>query len=140
MCIRDRPKETWAVPGRAGDVARNGGEARVSRVAPDVSTGHDSDRVSVTLVFAHENGAGLEPPVRSRLVAPGEAVQELVGIRINPTVGLLLDMPADKPGHEVLGESRRWGRPQCRAPQGAKLIEAERPYAVDLGLDRLVIG
>jgi hypothetical protein len=48
-----------------------------------------------------------EAPVRFRLVTPGEAVQELGGIRINPTVGLLLDMPADKPGHEVLGESRR---------------------------------
>ena len=27
-----------------------------------------------------------------------------------------------------------------RAPQGAKLVEAERPHAVDLGLDRLAIG
>ena len=62
-----QPKETWTIPGRAGDVARNGREARVSRVAPDISAGHDRDRVSVTLVFAHENGTGLEAPVPSRL-------------------------------------------------------------------------
>ena len=69
-----QPKETWTIPGRAGDVARNGREARVSRVAPDISAGHDRDRVSVTLVFAHENGAGLEAPVRSQLVSPSEPI------------------------------------------------------------------
>jgi hypothetical protein len=29
--------------------------------------------------------------------------------------------------------------PQRRAPQGAKLLEAERPHAVDLGLERFEV-
>ena len=44
-------------------------------------------------------------------------------------------MPAEEPRHEVLGEGR--GRPQGPAPQGANLVEVERPHAVDLGLNRL---
>ena len=65
---------------------------------------------------------------------------ELCGLRIKPAEGLLLEVPADETRDEVLAESRRWGRTERRAPQGAKLVEAERPHAVDLGLDRLAIG
>ncbi len=39
----------------------------------------------------------------------------------------------------LLGKSQRRGRPKRRAPQGAKLIEAERPQAVNLSLDSLAI-
>ena len=63
----------------------------------------------------------------------------LCGLRIKSTLGLLLDVPAEKPRHEVLGEGRRRGGAERHAPQGAKLVEAERPHAVDLGLDRLAI-
>jgi len=40
---------------------------------------------------------------------------------------------------EVLAEGRRRGGAERHAPQGAKLVEAERAHAVDLGLDRLAI-
>jgi hypothetical protein len=97
--------------------------------------------VPLALIFAHQHGAGLQPPkaVCHRLVAMCKAVQTLCNTRINPIEGLLLEMPADEPRDEVLGEARGWGRPECRAPQGAKVVEAERPHAVDLGLDRLAI-
>jgi hypothetical protein len=36
-------------------------------------------------------------------------------------------------------EGWRWGGAERRAPQGAKLAEAEGPHTVDLGLDRLAI-
>ena len=142
IAVSTEPKETWATPRRAGDVARNGGEARVSRVTPDISTGHDRDRVPLALVFAHQNGAGSETSgaIGPRPFALCEAVQNLAGFRIKPPESLFLDMPADEPGHEVLGEGRRRRGTQCRAPQHAKIVEAERLYAVDLGLDRLVIG
>ena len=68
-----------------------------------------------------------------------DAVQQLCSIGIKPAEGLLLDVPADEPRHEVLGEGRRRRRPQRRAPERAKLVEAEGPHAVDLGLDRLAI-
>src|ERR1700730_1138386 len=56
----------------------------------------------------------------------------LRGFRIKLGAGLLLDVPAKEPRDEILGKSQRWGRPKRRAPQGAKLIEAERPHAVNL--------
>jgi hypothetical protein len=56
----------------------------------------------------------------------------LRGFRIKLADGLLLDVPAKEPRDEI-------GRPKRRAPQGAKLIEAERPHAVNLSLDSLAI-
>ena len=79
--------------------------------------------------------------VRSRLGAPDKAIQKPGVILIGATEGLFLDVPANEAGHEVFGKGRRRQRSECRAPQRAKLVEAERPYAGDLGLQRLfVIG
>jgi hypothetical protein len=63
--------------------------------------------VPLALVFPQEHGAGLEAPgaIRSRLGAPCEAVEMLRGIRIKPTDGMLLDVPAQKSRREVLGEA-----------------------------------
>src|SRR5437899_13077336 len=71
------PKEARPTPGRAGDGARDGGEACVGRLAPHVPARNNRDRVPLALVFAHEHGAGLEAPsaVRARLVAACEAIQ-----------------------------------------------------------------
>jgi hypothetical protein len=63
----------------------------------------------------------------------------LCGLWIKPAEGLFLDVPADEPRHEVLGEGRRRRRPEGEPPQGVKFFEAERPHAVDLGLGRLAI-
>jgi len=61
------------------------------------------------------------------------------GFRIKPAKRLLLEVPSKKPGDEILGEARRRSCAERRTPQTAKLIDAERPNAVDLGLDRLPI-
>src|SRR5215831_9062441 len=96
-----QPKEAGTTPGRAGDGARDGGEACVGRLAPDVPAPNDGDRVPLALVFADQHGAGLETPaVHLRLVAPCKAVQQLCYVPIKTTEGLLLDVPADKPRHE----------------------------------------
>ena len=63
----------------------------------------------------------------------------LCGLRIKSTPGLLLEVPAEKPRHEILGEGRRRGGAERHAPQGAKRVEVERPHAADLDLDRLAI-
>src|SRR3954468_5985163 len=139
--VRTQSEEAWTVPSRPGDGARDGGEARICGLAPHEPAGDHGDGVPLALVFANQHSAGLETPgaVHSRLGATYETVQKLARNRIKPTEGLLLDMPADEPRHEVLGKGRGWGRPQCGAPQGAKLVEAEQPHAVDLGLDRFAI-
>jgi len=49
-------------------------------------------------------------------------------------------MPAQGADQQVLVQGPGQGRPQRRAPQGAKLVEAERADALDLGLDRVAIG
>jgi hypothetical protein len=61
------------------------------------------------------------------------------GFRIKSPKHLLLDVPAKKPRDEILGEAWRRSCAKRRMPQAAKFVEAERPNAVDLGLDRLAI-
>jgi hypothetical protein len=70
--------------------------------------------VPLALVFAQELGAGLEAPgaIHSRLVPLGEAIEMLCGLRIKPAEGLLLNVPAEKPRHEVLAKGRRRRRPE----------------------------
>jgi hypothetical protein len=99
--------------------------------------------VSLALVFPDQDCADLEASqaIRSGLVASCKTIKELGGLVIETAQALFLDMPTDEPGNEVFGEGRWRRRSECRAPQRAKLIEAERPYAGDLGLQRLyVIG
>jgi hypothetical protein len=105
--------------------------------------GNEHNRVSFALVFPDQDSARPETPsvVRSRLVAPDKAIQKPNVILIEATAGLFLDVAANEAGHEVFGKGRRLQRSECGAPQRAKLVEAERPYAGDLGLQRLcVIG
>jgi hypothetical protein len=80
-------------------------------------------------------GAFRQPNIRNLHQWEGVAFAAAAG----STLGLLLDVPAEKPRHEVLAEGRRRRGAERHAPQGAKLVEAERPHAVDLGLDRLAI-
>jgi hypothetical protein len=63
------------------------------------------------------------------VLGPKAAVEMLCSLWIKPTLGLLLDVPAEKPRHEVLGKGRRRGGAERHAPQGAKFVEAERPHA-----------
>jgi hypothetical protein len=136
---RTDPEEPWAAPGGTGDGARDGREARVGEVAPHVAVAYDRYRVSFALVFPDQDCADLEASqaIRSWLVASRKTIKELGGFVIETAQALFLDMPADEPGNEVFGEGRRRRCSECRVPQGAQLIEAERPYAGNLGLQRL---
>ena len=44
----------------------------------------------LALIFAHQHGAGLEPPWLARIVAAREAVEKLGGLAIKTTEYLLL--------------------------------------------------
>src|ERR1700680_1653723 len=58
---------------------------------------------------------------RARAVANGVKMgRKPCGVRIKTDEGLLLDVPAEEPRHEVLAEGRGRGRPQGRAPKGTK--------------------
>jgi hypothetical protein len=52
---------------------------------------------------------------------------------------LFLGVPAEESRNEILGEAWRRRRAERRQPQGAELVEAERLYADDVGLNRLAI-
>jgi hypothetical protein len=83
---------------------------------------------------------GLRRLGRSAPGLPCEAIEMLCGLGIKSTERLLLDAPAEKPRHDVLGKVRWRGGLERRAPQGAKFVEAERPHADDLGFDCLAIS
>jgi Resolvase, N terminal domain len=95
------------------------------------------------------SGASLDRPALQKLLADVRAgkITIVVVYKVDRLTRSLadfaklveLDMPAEKPRHEVLGEGGRRRRPEGDPPQGAKFFEAERPHAVDLGLDRLAI-
>jgi hypothetical protein len=110
-------EESGAAPSRAGDGARDGGKARVGLPAPSIAPRNNRDGVPLAPIFAHEHGADLEAPwaVRFR-IASCDVAQKLRGLRIKPAEGLFLDVPAEKPRHEILAE--RWRRPAKRFPAG----------------------
>lgn len=130
------PEESGATPGCAGDGARDGRKACVGGITPHVAIINNGNHVSLAAIFPDENGANLEPPgaVHIGSFSASKAVQPLGYILIKSAMCLLLDMPADRPGNEVLLEGRwRW-RSESGMPQRAELIEAERSNADDLGL------
>src|SRR5258708_2029702 len=115
LADRANPEEPRAAPGGTGDGACDGRKACISDVAPHVSVADNRNRVPLALVFPDQDGARSETPgaVRSRFVASGKAIEKLGGTLIETAEGLFLDMPANKPGHEVFGEGRRRRRSEC---------------------------
>jgi hypothetical protein len=97
--------------------------------------------VPLALVFAHKQGSGLEAPraLCPCPIAPRQTGKMLGDFRIKSPKRLLLEVPAKKPRDEILGVAWRRSCAKRRTPQAAELVEAERPNAVDLGLDRLAI-
>src|SRR6516225_1815851 len=53
-------KEPRTTPGRAGDGAGDGGQARISRALPIEAIADDGDGVALALIVANEHRAGLE--------------------------------------------------------------------------------
>ena len=60
--VDPKTKKAGTVPGCTGDSPRDGGQAGIGRLVPDVAICDDRDSVALTLVFAQEHGAGLEAP------------------------------------------------------------------------------
>ena len=79
-------KEARAVPGRAGDGARDGGETCISRLAPYVAARNDGDGMPLALILPHQHGTWLEAPwaIHPRLVASGEIVAKLTVFATSP--------------------------------------------------------
>jgi len=132
-----QPEETRTVPGRACNSPRDGRETRIGRALPEETIGHDSDGVALALVFAHDDGAGLEAAVElAWFPAAGEPIEQLDRLPVEAAEGFLLDSVGDHPSHDVLGQARWRGRAERHSPPPAKRVDAEGPDPVDLGLDR----
>src|SRR6266436_9711491 len=58
---RRQREEAGSTPGRAGDGAGDGGEARIGRALPVEAIAHDGDGVALALIVAKEHRAGFEP-------------------------------------------------------------------------------
>src|SRR5262249_37891334 len=82
-------KEPGTTPGRAGDGAGEGGQARISRALPVEAIGDDGDGVALALIVANEHRAGLEA-TPWRAAVPRQPVQEPQALPIKPAKGALL--------------------------------------------------
>src|SRR6516164_6386318 len=93
VCWREG-KEPRTTPGRAGDGAGDGGQARISRALPVEAIGDDGDSVALALIVANEHRAGLEA-APWRAAVPRQPVQEPQAFPIEPTKGPLLEAISD---------------------------------------------
>src|SRR5437763_944376 len=90
------------------------------------------------LIFPDQYGTGLEPAVQlgPGLLAARQAIEELDRFATKTAESLLLDAVRDHPPHDVLGQPKRRRTAEYQAPACAERGDAERPNAVDLGLNR----
>src|SRR5229473_1841790 len=128
-------EEPGTTPGRAGDGARDGREARIRRPLPVESIGRDGDGVALALIVANQHRAGFEVAPRRAAVAR-QTVQKRQAFTIEAAEGLLLNAPADHSPQEVLAQSRRRRSSEDHPPAPPKGIGAQRPETRDLSLDR----
>src|SRR5204862_924710 len=88
--VRSRKREEpGTTPGRAGDGAGDGGEARIGRALPVEAIARDGDGVALALIIAKKDRAGFEP-APGRAAVTRQAVQEPQAFSIKPAEGLLL--------------------------------------------------
>src|SRR5258707_3736271 len=66
---RRQREEAGSTPGRAGDGAGDGGEARIGRALPVEAIAHDGDGVALALIVAKEHRARIEPAPGGSAVA-----------------------------------------------------------------------
>jgi hypothetical protein len=94
-------EEAGTTPGRPGDRAGDGGQARISGALPVEAVGHDSDGVTLALIIANEHRAELEL-TPGRAAVTRQSVQEPQAFPIKPAKGLLLQATSNHSPQEVL--------------------------------------
>jgi hypothetical protein len=134
--VRSRKREEpGTTPGRAGDGAGDGREARIGRALPVKSIGRDDDGVALPPIVANEHRAGFEPAAGRAAVAR-QTLQERQAFPIKAAKGPFLHAPGDHSPQQVLAQSRRRRSSEDRSPAPPKGIKRKRAQARDLGLDR----
>ena len=119
-------EKAWSIPGRASNGSSDGREAGISPVLPNKAVGHDGDRVTLALVFADEDGAGLETPVQFiGLLAACETVEKLERLAIEPAERLFLNPIGYHAPQNILRQAGRWVGPEHRPPARSKRVDAE---------------
>jgi hypothetical protein len=134
--VRSRQsEEPGTAPGRAGDGASDGREARIGPALPVEAIRNDSDGMALALIVANEHRAGLEvAPARGGV--PGKALQQAQAFPIKAAECPLLQPESKHSPEQVLAQGRKRGSSERCPPAPPKGIDAKRPNARDLGLDR----
>src|SRR6516162_4649591 len=128
-------EESGTTPGRAGDGAGDGGQARISRALPVEAIGDDGDGVALTLIVANEHRAGLEA-APGRAAMPRQPVQEPQAFPIKPAKGPLLQAISDHSPQEVLAQICWRGSSEDHAPVAPKRVKRKRAQMSNLDRDR----
>src|SRR5260370_34591974 len=128
-------KEPRTTPGRAGEGAGDGGEARISRSLPVEAIRDDGDGVARALIVATEHRAGLEA-APWRAAVPRQPVQEPQAFPIKPAKGPLLQAISDHSPQEVLAQICWRGSSEDHAPVAPKRVKRKPAPMSNLGLDR----
>src|SRR6516164_8269228 len=118
-------EEPTTTPGRAGDGAGDGGEARISRALPVEAIADDGDGVALALIVANEHRAGLEA-APGRAAVPRQSVQEPQAFPIKPAKGPLLQAISDHSPQQVLAQIRWRGSSEDHAPVSPKRVKRKR--------------
>src|SRR5438128_7780480 len=122
---RRQGEEPGSTPGRAGDGAGDGGEARISRALPVESVGRDGDGMALALIVANEHRAGFEP-APGRAAVARQTVQEGQAFPIEPAEGLLLQTASDHSPQHVLTQTRRRSSSEDNPPAPPKGIKRKQ--------------
>src|SRR5258707_11577485 len=132
---RREGEDPGTTPGRAGDGAGDGREARINRVLPVEAIARDGDGMALALIIAKKHRAGFEP-APGRAAVARQAVQEPQAFSIEPAEGLLLQAATHHSSQQVLAQTRRRRSSEDHAPAPPNGIKRKCRDASDLGLDR----
>src|SRR5262249_38801818 len=128
-------EEPGTTPGRAGDGAGDGGEARISRALPVEAIGDDVDGGGRRWTAATGPRAGLGgAPWRAAVTR--QPVQEPQAFPIKPAKGTLLQAISNHSPQQVLTQICWRGSSEDRAPVSPKRVKRKRAQMSNLGLDR----
>jgi hypothetical protein len=133
VCWREG-KEPRTTPGGAGDGARDGGQARISRALPIEAIGDHGDSVAPALIVANEHSAGLEA-APWRAAVSRQPLQEPQAFPIKPAKGPLLQAISDHSPQQVFAQSYWRGSSEDHAPVSPKRVKDKRAQMSNVGLD-----